>query len=127
MKYSIGYAIFVGVLLILQWTLLFLSGSVPEFETEPWAIAFHLTAEMGMAAVLLVGAVAALRHKPWATSVLLVGMGMVIYSAVNSPGYYAQLGQWGFVLMFTAVLAAAVLAVKKLLPKPQRHRHRRRH
>jgi hypothetical protein len=126
MKYSIWYAIIVGVLLVILWGVMILGNTVPEFVSEPWAIAHHITAEMGMAATLLIGGLGALRNKHWAPTWLLVGLGMVIYSAINSSGYYSQQGQWGVVFMFLVVLGAAVWAVRNLLPKPAKHRHHRR-
>ena len=47
--------------------------------------------------------------------VLPVGLGMVIYSEIVSPGYYAQHEQWAFVGMFAILLFGAVLSVMQLL------------
>lgn len=48
--------------------------------------------------------------------VLLLGLGMVMYSEIVSPGYFAQRGQWAFVAMFAVLLLgaswSAVLLVK---------------
>jgi hypothetical protein len=115
MKYPSWYAIFVGSLLILFWGGLILSGNVPEFDHEPWAIAHHITAEVGMAVTLLVGAWGVLKARGWGRQCLLVGLGMLIYSAVNSAGYYAQAGNWGIVLLFAAILASAVLVVTRVI------------
>ena len=51
----------------------------------------------------------------WGKKVLLVGLGMVIYSEIVSPGYFAQLGQWVLVVMFAVLLFGAVFGVMKLL------------
>ena len=126
MKYPIAYAFLVGFVLIAQWGFLILSGSVPEFDSEPWAIGHHITAELLMALTLMVGAWAARRARPWAATVLLLGFGMLIYSAVNSSGYYSQQGQWGFVFLFAVILVTVARAARQLLPKPGKLRHRAR-
>jgi hypothetical protein len=115
MKYPSWYAIFVGSLVILFWGGQILSGNVPEFESEPWAIALHITAEVGMAITLLVGAWGSLKARAWGRPGLLVGLGMLIYSAVNSSGYYSQSGDWGVVLMFALILASAVLVANRVI------------
>ena len=115
MKFSAWYGILVGCLMIAQWIFSIVSGGVPEFRTAPWAIAFHLAAELSTAGMLILGGIAALKSIPWGRQVLLVGLGMVIYSEIVSPGYYAQLGQWAFVGMFAIVLLGAVIGVAQLL------------
>jgi hypothetical protein len=44
---------------------------------------------------------------------------MAIYSEIDSPGYYAGLGQWRFVGMFAILLFGAVFAVMQLLRENQ--------
>ena len=115
MKFSAWYGIATGLLMLSQWTFTILAGAVPEFETAPWEIAFHLAAEFSTALVLLTGGVAILKTLSWGRPILLTGLGMVIYSEIVSPGYYAQLGQWGFVAMFAILLFGAVWSVMTLL------------
>jgi hypothetical protein len=102
-------------LIILQWIFFIASNSVPEFRTTPWAIGFHMSAELLLACALLVSGIAALRFKPWGQTALLVALGMAIYSEVNSPGYFAQLGQWALVAMFAVLLLGATLSVTAIL------------
>jgi hypothetical protein len=115
MKYPGWYGILVGLLMIAQWTFSILSGGVPEFETAPWAIGFHLAAEMTTALALISGGVAFLNSIAWGRTVLLAGLGMVIYSEIVSPGYYAGLGQWSFVGLFAILLFGAVWSLMLLL------------
>jgi hypothetical protein len=42
---------------------------------------------------------------------------MAIYSEINSPGYFAQLGQWPLVVMFAVLLFCAAWSVMILLKK----------
>ena len=120
MKFPAWYAILVGVLMIAQWAVSILAGGVPEFQTAPWEIAFHLAAEMSTAVILMLGGIAALKAMSWATPLLLVGLGMVIYSEIVSPGYFAQLGQWPLVVMFGILFIGAVIAIRQLFQKEYR-------
>mgnify|MGYP000315040805 CR=1 FL=1 len=50
------------------------------------------------------GRIAMLKGKAWAARLYLVFAGMLIYSVINSPGYFAQQGQGIFVVMFIIVM-----------------------
>jgi hypothetical protein len=115
MKFAAWYGIIVGFIMIAQWIFFLATGSVPELQTEPWRIALHLAAEFTTSLMLIVSGIAALKFVAWGKKVLLVGLGMVIYSEIASPGYFAQLGQWALVAMFAVLLFGAVFGVMKLL------------
>ena len=115
MKFPAWYGILVGFLMITQWTISILAGSIPEFQSAPWEIAFHLAAEFSTAIVLIVGGIALLRSIAWSRLVLILGLGMVIYSELVSPGYFAQLNEWAFVAMFGVLLFGAVWSSMLLL------------
>lgn len=115
MKFPAWYGILVGLLMIVQWTFTIFAGAVPEFQTAPWEIAFHLAAEISTAFMLLAGGIAVLTSSSRGWQVLLTGLGMVLYSEIASPGYYAQLGQWAFVGMFAVLLFGAMWSVVVLL------------
>jgi hypothetical protein len=117
MKFPAWYGIVVGILMIAQWTLSIISGSVPELQTEPWRIGFHLAAEFSTAIILIVGGIAVLRSVAWGRTALLIGLGMVIYSEIVSPGYFVQLGQWPMVGLFILLLGGAILSMILLLSK----------
>jgi hypothetical protein len=114
-KFSAWYGIVIGILMIVQWTLSILSGSVPEFQSEPWRIGFHLAAESVTAIMLILGGIAVLRSAAWGKPVLMIGLGMVIYSEIVSPGYFAQLNQWPMVGMFILLLGGAIWSMLILL------------
>ena len=115
MKFPAWYGIVVGYLMIIQWIVSIVSGSVPEFQSEPWRIGFHLAAELVTAIMLIVGGIAVLRSAAWGRTILLIGLGMVIYSEIVSPGYFAQLGGWPMVGMFFVLLGGAIWSVLLLL------------
>jgi hypothetical protein len=114
------YGIFVGVLMLAQWAFFLANGQVPELQTEPWRIAAHLLAEFVTALGLMVASIALLMRAPWAPPAYLVFAGMLIYSVIASPGYFAQQGQWALVAMFAVLLVLAVLAVFGLRPSGDR-------
>jgi len=115
MKFPAWYGIAVGILMIAQWIFSIVTGGVPEFETTPWAIGLHLAAEFSTALMLFIGGITLLRSKVWGKPILLVGLGMVIYSEIVSPGYFAEQSQWAMVAMFAVLLFGAVCAVVSLL------------
>jgi len=93
MVFSDWYALIVGGLMILQWIFFIATGQVPELQTEPLRIAFHLVAE-GMTAILLIlSGIGLLRNRRWSRSLCLVAFGSLLYTMIVSPGYFAQLGQ----------------------------------
>lgn len=117
MKFPAWYGIIVGSLIILQWIFFLATGSVPELENARWEIGFHISAEVLLALALLIGGIAALKSMRWGEKVLLVALGMAIYSEINSPGYFAQRGEWPLVAMFAVLLLCAVWSVVTLLKK----------
>lgn len=120
MKFPAWYGILVGFLMIAQWGFSILASGVPEFENAPWEIAFHLAAEFSTAIVLILGGIAALKSITWSKQILLLGLGMVSYSEIVSPGYFAQRNQWAFVVMFALLLFGAAIAVIQLLSEEQK-------
>lgn len=115
MKFSAWYGIIVGIMMITQWTFFIAADLVPELKIAPWSIGFHLAAELITALALLISGAAVLKQKPWGNKVLLAALGLVIYSEIASPGYFAQSGQWALVGMFAVLLTGAVAAVVKLV------------
>ena len=102
------YGVFVGVMMIAQWMFFIAAGQVPELQTEPFRIALHLTAEFVTALGLMVTGIGLLRQWEWSARAYLFFAGLLTYSVIASPGYFAQQGQWGLVLMFTVLLVLSV-------------------
>jgi hypothetical protein len=114
MKFAGWFGIVVGLSMIGMWSFFLAAGQVPEVHTEPWRIAFHLAAEFSTALCLFVAGIGLLRVRPWAVKLYLVAAGMLFYSLIVSPGYYAQQGVWAFVVMFAVVLVLAVGSVLRI-------------
>lgn len=115
MKFAGWYGVVVGLLMLGMWSFFLAAGQVPELQTEPYRIYFHLAAEFTTAIALIVGGVRLLKNLPRATSIYLMAAGMVLYSLIVSPGYYAQQGQWGFVVMFAVLAALTLVSVMKVI------------
>jgi hypothetical protein len=109
------YGVVVGVLIIGQWGFFLASGQVPELRTEPIRISFHLAAELLTALALLVAGGAVLLGRAWGPAALLLALGMLLYTVVVSPGYFAQQGQWVLLGLFGVLLALAAACAVVLL------------
>jgi hypothetical protein len=115
MRFTAWYAIFVGIMMIAQWTFFLMTGSVPEVQSEPIRLAFHLAAEFVTAISLIVAGGAVLRSKPWGRTFILAALGMLMYTVIVSPGYFAQQGQWLLVGMFAVLFVLAISSMRGLL------------
>jgi len=115
MIYAGIFAIVVGLGMIGQWSASFLSGQIPELKTEPIRIAFHIAAEMLTALMLIAGGAAVLTGAAWGREVYLLAMGMLFYTAVVSPGYFAQQGKWAWLGIFGALILAGIFSVLGVL------------
>lgn len=111
MVFASVFALIVGVGMIGQWFFFLATNQVPELRTEPLRIRFHLAAEFATAIALLVGGIALLTDQTWARWFYPLGMGMLLYTVIVSPGYFAQKGQWAFVGMFAVVLLLALVSI----------------
>ena len=112
------YAVVVGALMIVQWAFFIITGQVPELQTEPFRIAFHLAAEGATAVLLILAGIGLLRSRRWSRGLGLVAFGSLVYTSIVSPGYFAQLGQWPLVAMFAVLLALAVASIVFLTKAP---------
>ncbi|MBW7885372.1 MAG: hypothetical protein H3C34_22615 [Caldilineaceae bacterium] len=114
MRFAAWYSIVVGVLMLGQWAFFLASGQVPELQTEPIRIAFHLLGEGSTAVALLISGVSLLRHVRWGPNAAFASLGMLTYTVLVSPGYFAQLGQWPLVAMFAALLILTLVSYRLL-------------
>ncbi len=96
----------IGILMLLQWVFFVVSGNVPEFETTPISISFHIFIEVLTALLLIFASV--LCKKKYRETLLLYGQGMLGYTVINSAGYFAQSGQWAFLAMFVVLLIISI-------------------
>jgi len=111
MNFPAIFAIVVGLGMIGQWIASFLSNKIPELKTEPIRIWFHIAAEMATALCLIGAGVGLFVKASWSIYLYLVASGMLFYTAIVSPGYFAQKGQWGWLVMFGIILVLGVFSI----------------
>lgn len=116
MTFSGVYAIVIGTLMVIQWTVTILKKQVAGPETGSTGrgrveMAFHWTAEAITAVLLIVSGIGMLLESDWGLAMFLVGIGMLIYTAVNSPGYFAQQRKWSMGTLFVVILAFTVVSL----------------
>jgi hypothetical protein len=99
------------------WSYLIATSQIPELETQPYAASYHLIAEFLTASALLFGGYSLLSGKRWGFNTFLISMGMLLYTVINTIGYYAQSGDVTMMAVFTlfAGLTALFLALSFLL------------
>ena len=105
------FAIMVGIGMIGMWSVSYFTNQIPELETEPVRIKFHLVAEFATAFLLLAAGIGLFTNQEWALSTYLVSMGMLLYTVIVSPGYFAEKGQWAYVVMFGVLLVLALVSI----------------
>lgn len=121
MLFASVFALIAGVMMIAQWTITIAKKRVPSLEDDATAgrglieMRFHWAAEFLTATLLIVGGIALLLDFDWAENVYLVSIGMLIYTVINSPGYFAQQRKWPMVGMFALILVLAIVSVVLVL------------
>jgi hypothetical protein len=111
MTFASVFVTVVGLGMIAQWTTSYVSKQIPELETEPIRIGFHIAAEMVTALLLIVSGIGLLATRPWASTLYPLSVGMLLYTAIASPGYFAQRGKWIWVLIFGVLILLATASV----------------
>ncbi len=103
--YVVGYSVAVGVSLLAYWPLMIAAKQVPEIREGKREIWFHVAAEVATGLTLIGGAVATLVNHGASRSRVLsaLGLGMVVYTLIQSPGYYVVRGNRAMVAMFAGV------------------------
>jgi len=111
MKFAAVFSIIVGVGMIGQWSVSFVTKQIPEMKTEPIRIWFHIVAEMVTAICLIISGIGLFFSSNWGKDIFLISIGMLFYTSIVSPGYFAQKGQWFWLGMFAAIIIIGILNV----------------
>jgi hypothetical protein len=109
------FGIVVGIGMIGQWLFSYFSNQIPELQTERVRILFHIAAEFATAIALIAGGAGLLGERGWGVPVYLIAIGMLLYTAIVSPGYFAQKGQWVWLGIFAILIILALLSVSMVL------------
>ncbi len=109
MIFAAAYAIAVGILMIVQWTLVISQRRIPDPGVAlsgrgRLGMAFHWVAESVTSIALVAAGIALLFRQDWAPRFYLLAVGMLIYTVINSTGYFAQRREWPMVGIFGALL-----------------------
>jgi hypothetical protein len=115
MTFAAIYALVVGVAMIGQWTVSIVRKQVPELETERARITFHLAGEFITALALLASGSGLLLDACWGLEAYLVAVGMLFYTIIVSPGYFAQKRQWPMVGLFAVLIVLAIVSLVLVL------------
>jgi hypothetical protein len=107
-RLAIYYSTGVGILMLVYWTAMLALGNVPEVQTTPIAIMCHVAAEALTAVALIAGAYGLLKGREWGSKVHALSLGMLIYTCIQSPGYFLQQGVFPIAGMFAVILAAGL-------------------
>lgn len=108
LKISGIYQILVGAGMLGIWILHFLRGEIPELQTEALRITAHLLAEGGTAIALMISGFFILLKGRRNDDLFNISFGALIYTLIASPGYFAQMAQWGMASVFLVLLTITV-------------------
>jgi len=111
MIYSAVFSLIVGLGMIIQWVMSFVQDQIPELKTEPIRIWFHISGEMITALALIASALGLFLNRSWAEPLNLISTGMLLYTAIVSPGYFAQRDQWRWTIMFGLLIVMALISI----------------
>ena len=115
MAFAGWFGIAVGAGMIGQWLMSYFTHQIPELKSEPIRTGFHLAAELATALLLIISGILLLSQAVIAESLFLIGAGMLFYTCIVSPGYFAQRGQWGWLVMFGSLIGIGVIAILRVL------------
>ncbi|MFA6450671.1 MAG: hypothetical protein WCX65_14450 [bacterium] len=87
-KYCGIYSLSVGVIMAIVWVIYFLTGSVMGAKPAGSGLGFHIAAEFLTAFALSAAGIGLLVNRKWGRDLYFLGLGLLIYALVNSPGYY---------------------------------------
>jgi hypothetical protein len=105
------YSIFVGIAMLGIWIVQLITEQAPELQTAPIEIAMAITADWLTALMLLIVGVGLLSKRNWAYKLYFFALGMLIYSVVISAGYFGQLGNTMFVVLFAVLFILSAIFV----------------
>ena len=105
------FQVVVGASIAGLWATLVATGQVPEIDQGRVDIWFHLAAELLTAGLLVAAGLAVVRGSSRGQTLSAVALGALAYTTLNSPGYYAESGDWPLVGLFALLFAATVVAI----------------
>jgi hypothetical protein len=109
------YSLLVGSLMLAWWGISLAGGALERTDRSRAEMALHLLAEFLTAAWLLAGGVALIIMGTGAAGFAGVGLGMLLYTVIVSPGYFLARREYPPVYVFGGLAALTVVAIVLLL------------
>lgn len=113
-----AYSIAMGMVMLAAWLVVWAFGAVADMMSRPWEIAMHMTAEFTTAGLLVASGIGLLAKARWALRVNVFASGMLVYSLIQSPGYYLQRNATLAVVLFTVAFLVTVMISPAFKPQP---------
>jgi hypothetical protein len=107
------YVVAVGVAIGGWWAVEVRAGVLDRPDRTRAELGLHLAAELLTALVLLTGGFLLLTGRT--PAVAMVGLGMLLYTTIQSPGYFLARGERGPVAMFGVLVATTATAIGLVL------------
>jgi hypothetical protein len=104
-----AYCITIGIFMVAWWSVDLRRGALRRGDRAPVEIGLHLGAELASAAMLVVGGVVLLTTN--ASSIALIALGMLLYTVIQSPGYFIARKEIAPAAMFGALLVLTIGAL----------------
>ena len=105
----LGYIyIIIGIGIIGLWIMLLSTDQVPEIETALAEIIMHIIIEVMMGIMAIISGIFLIKGLKYYKELCLLTNGLLIYSVVNSSGYYLQSSNFAMVVMFVVILAFSI-------------------
>jgi hypothetical protein len=108
-KFTAFYHTLIGLSMLMMWVMFYVTNQIPELETAPFAIAMHLIAELTTALLLMLSGLLLFRNHSKAIVVYACAYGALLYSVVNSSGYFMQPFDIAMVTMFAVIFISTTL------------------
>jgi hypothetical protein len=109
------FMLVVGAAIITFWGVSVTAGRVPELAAGQRAIRFHIAAEIAVAAALVVAGVAVLTRVGPYELLAAATLGALLYTTLNSAGYYVDHRDPAMLGMFAVVGGGAIASLAVVL------------
>jgi hypothetical protein len=107
------YCVAVGASMVLWWAVELRNGVLDRGDRSRPEIALHVVAELVTAVVLVVGGI--IVSTGGSPDVAFVGLGLLLYAVIQSPGYFLERGERPMVAVFAVLALTTTAAILALL------------
>ena len=116
MIYASVYSLTVGLLMLVQWTIILIRRQVPAKDEGisgrgKREMLFHWAAESITAIALICSGISMLLGWQGARTLYMLATGMLIYTVINSSGWFAEQREWPMVGVFAVLLIGASIGL----------------